>query len=342
MHTSTKNSEEVLQANIIPFKPEGEFYFSKGVQAFRKREFDKALRWLKRASELSPKQPLYKCQLSVVYTETGEYHAANQVLMDVLADFGHEYVDCFYLIANNYAHLGLFHDATKYAKEYIQKAPEGDFKEEAEQLMSLMDIDEESDSDEDDDIEIMLEEEDELMRYQESAFYYLERQDWKEAMIILDDMMRLFPSHITAKHDFALALFHHGDQQEAIDLEEKWLEQNPESLHSQCNLAVFYHGKGEQEKAEKHIQQLLNVYPIHEQQKLKVAGTLSQIGYYQEAYKRFTGLKKSKLKGHLSYYKWYSISAYNMGEPSKAISLWEEGCLRHPSLSEQGGPWESS
>ncbi|MYL34033.1 hypothetical protein GLW08_12115 [Pontibacillus yanchengensis] len=336
MHNSTNTTGEAMHPNVIPFTPEGDFYFSKGVQAFQRREFEKAIKWINRSIELSPKQPLYQCQLSVVHTEIGNYHSANQVLMDVLAEFGHEYVDCFYLIANNYAHLGLFHDAMKYAKEYMQKAPNGDFKEEAEQLLTLVDIDEEDDDDED----WAMEEEDELMRYQESAFYHLERQEWEEALPILDDMIRFFPSYFPAKHDYAMALFFYGNQIDAIELEEKWKQQHPSSIHTLCNLSVFYHLAGKPEAANEHIQQLRNVYPIHEQQQLKVAVTLAQVGFYKDAYERFIVLPKSKLRGHLSYYKWFSISAYQRGEPSRALSLWEEGCLRHSSLSQQGGPWD--
>ncbi|KGP91542.1 hypothetical protein N780_17990 [Pontibacillus chungwhensis BH030062] len=336
MHTSNNNTGGAVVDNIIPFTPEGEFYFNKGVRAFRKREFEKASKWLRRAVELSPKQPVYQCQLSVVHTETGDYHTANQILMNVLADFGHEYVDCYYLISNNYAHLGLFQDAKKYAKEYLNKAPEGDFKEEAEQLVSVLDIEEEEDEDDD----WAFEEEDELMMHQESAFYYMERQQWKEALPILEEMIRLFPNFVSAKHDYAVCLFFAGEEQEAIELEEQWHEREPFSLHSMCNLAVFYFHQGKAQQSQGHIQKLRNVYPIGEQQKLRVAATLTQVGEYAAAYDRFCRLEKGKLKGHLSYYKWFSIAAYHTGEPSKALSLWEEGCTRHPNLAEQGGPWQ--
>ncbi|MFC0525497.1 tetratricopeptide repeat protein [Pontibacillus salicampi] len=335
MQNSTKSSRGAMHPNVIPFTPEGDFYFSQGVRAFQRREFEKAIKWLTRAIEFSPKQPLYQCQLSVVHTETGNYHSANQVLMNVLAEFGHEYVDCYYLIANNYAHLGLFHDAKKYARDYLQKAPEGDFKDEAQELLNMVDI-------EDEDEEEFWEEEDELMRYQESAFYYMERQEWQEALPLLEEMSRLFPDYVSAKHDYATALFFSGERLEAIELEEQWKKEHPSSLHSVCNLAIFYHHAGKKEKAAEHIHALENVYPINEQQQLKVAVTLAQVGCYTSAHERFIGLPKARLKGHLSYYKWFSITAYHMGEPSRALRLWEEGCLRHPSLSEQGGPWQDS
>jgi len=46
------------------------------------------------------------------------------------------------------------------------------------------------------------------------------------------------------------------------------------------------------------------------------------------------------VKSHVSYYRWFSMTAYRLGEPSRALSLWEEGCRRHPNLSNEPGPWK--
>ena len=72
--------------NILSFFPEGEFCFSKGVKAFQQGKFELAGKWLRKAVDIEPQEPLYKCQLSIIYTEIGFYHAANELLMNVLND----------------------------------------------------------------------------------------------------------------------------------------------------------------------------------------------------------------------------------------------------------------
>ena len=115
-----KNKAKEKSNNIIPFIPEGDFYFTKGVEAFQNRKFNIAVKWMKKAIEAKPNDPLYQCQMSVIYTEIGAYHAANQLLTNVLQST--EYTDCYYLIANNYAHLGLLNDAEKYVNLYLETA----------------------------------------------------------------------------------------------------------------------------------------------------------------------------------------------------------------------------
>ncbi|ASN04755.1 tetratricopeptide repeat protein [Virgibacillus necropolis] len=317
--------------NVIPFIPEGEFYFTKGVEAFQKRKFDVAVKWMKKAVEFAPKEPLYQCQLSIVYTEIGAYHAANQVLTKVLQFTGDEYTDCYYLLANNYAHLGLLNDAKKYVESYLNNEPDGDFHEEAHSLLEMLDID---DSDED---EWDMDEEDELLIYQETVFNHMENMEWDKVLPLLEEMMTLFPEHKMIEHDYTQALFYNGFQEDAIKMELDALTEDPNDLCSHTNLAIYYFERDNKEYTN-HIQALLNVYSIHEQLKLKIATTLARTKFYQEAYKRFKTLSKGRLKGHPSYYRWFSIAAFHIGETDKAKKLWDEGCKLHSSLKRETHP----
>ncbi|GGA67392.1 tetratricopeptide repeat protein [Ornithinibacillus halotolerans] len=330
----TANKKEKQSNNVIPFIPTGDFYFAKGVESFRKRKFDIALKWITKAVESSPHNPLYQCQLSIIYTETGAFHKANQILTNVLQTTGDNYIDCYYLLANNYAHLGLLNDAKKFANSYLEKQPNGDFSEDAKTLLELIEIDDDLD---DEDWEI--EEEDELIIYQETVFHHLENKEWDKALILLEEMMVLFPEHKIAQHEYSYALFFSGQQEEAIAMELELMREDQSNLYSHTNLALFYYETNQDTEYKQHISALLNIYPIHEQQKLRIAVTLARTGFLQEAYNRFRMLNKSIVKSHISYYRWYSTTAYRLGEPAKALNLWEEGCRKHPNLSKEEGPW---
>lgn len=317
------------QTNVIPFIPNGDFYYTKGVQAFKKRKFESALKWLKKAVEAAPDNPLYNCQLSVVYTEMGSYQEANKLLSHVINVCGEDYIDCYYLMANNYAHLGFFNDAKDCARFYIEKEPEGDFSEEAFALIELLEMGEEDD----DYIE------DDLLIYRETIFHYMENMEWDKALPLLEEATVLFPEHQTVQHDIAMCLFNLGREDEAIKLELTSLNRDPDSLYSVMNLAVFYYQQNQLHEYEKYISALLNVYPVHEHQKLRLATTLAKTGWYQCAYNRYQSLMKEMVSSHISYYRWFSLAAYQMGNYKKARSIWEEGCHKHPNLQKEAAPW---
>ncbi|WP_077705276.1 tetratricopeptide repeat protein [Virgibacillus dokdonensis] len=324
------NKTKGKQNNVLPFIPEGDFYFTKGIEAFQKRKFDSAVKWVKKAIDHKPDETLYQCQLSIIYTEIGAYHAANDLLMNVLKVS--ENVDCYYLIANNFAHLGLLNDAKKYAHLYIEKDPNGDFKEEVLHLLELLEIEEDLEDEE-------LEEEDELLIYQETVFYHMEHHEWEKAMHILEEMLILFPNQPNIKHEYAETLFFLGHEQRAVNMELEEMESNPISLYGCNNLAIFNYYLGHMEAYNFYIEPLLKVYPIHEQQKLRIAVTLARTGQYVAAVDRFKMLKKDKLNGHLSYFRFYALAAYHIGDHEKAMSIWREGCKKHPELKNENTPW---
>ncbi|SIS43296.1 tetratricopeptide repeat protein [Salimicrobium flavidum] len=322
------------ESNVIPFVPNSSFYFSYGVQAFQKRSFDRAVRWLKKAIEINENEPLYKCQLSVVYTEVGSYHAANQLLNEVLREKGDTYPDCYYLMANNYAHLGLFQDASRYLDTYMERDPEGEFKEAAEQLKEMIDSLEPEEKE-----DFQFDEEDELLVYQETVHYHLEHHEWEEALALLEEMMNLFPTFPLTNHQYAYALFHSGNREAAVDMEREWLEETPEDILCHINLVTFYVEMNQFELMKHHIFQLKNVYPMHEEQQLAVAVALTRAGEYTEAVDRFRMLGKKAVKNRYQYLKWYSIASFYCGDPFKSEELWKRGTQRFPELTDSDGPW---
>ena len=110
-------------------------------------------------------------------------------MLQRVVELDENYVDGYYLLANNYAHLGLFQEAKRYATEYLSEAPDGEFSDDVRELIAL--INQVMLEDLDDELE--MDEEDEFFICQESSYYYLEHQEWDKAIEILEEMMVQFP-----------------------------------------------------------------------------------------------------------------------------------------------------
>lgn len=327
--------KEKTENKLIPFVPEADFYYAKGIEFFYKRKVDSAIKWIEKAMEKKPDDPLIQCQLAVCYMEQYAHHEAHELLLHVLHT-APDYTDCYYLLANNFAHLGLLDEAVKYAEIYLDKEPSGDYCKEARHLIEVLNLDEEEEGFEFGPIELV--DEDELIFFQETVFSFMEYFEWEDALEILEDMLLLYPDYITGKHDYAEALFFSGKQKEAIELEKQLLKESPSSLVSYANLGLFYYELNQNEYRY-YINNLLHVYPMHEQQKLKIAVTLSRTGMYEEAYKRFCLLSKRIVESHPSYYRWFAHAAFYSGKKEKARAIWEEGCSRHVRLQSETYEW---
>lgn len=320
------------QTKVLPFLQDGDFCFTKGVEAFQKLKFDIALKWLKKAVHLDKDEPLYKCQLSIIYTETGYFHAANDLLRQVVKEYQDDYPDCYYLLANNYAHLGLLNEAKRYCLLYMEVESEGDYYEDTEVLLELIEIDNEDES-----LDYSLE--DDLLLYQESVFNHLEYKKYDEAMPLLEEMLELFPDHLLTKHDYARVLFFTGNESEAIEREEELLKTEENKLYSLLNLAVFYHEMSKLTERDRFIESLANLYPMHVQQRLRIAITLAKTGNYKLAEQRFEKLEKGFVQTHPSYFRWRSVTKYALGNEEKAEQLWEKALKLFPLLKAEQLPW---
>ncbi|MFK4997269.1 hypothetical protein ACI2OX_05695 [Bacillus sp. N9] len=67
------------------------------------------------------------CQLALVLTEAAEYAESNKLLYTVLEDLDKHMTECHYFLANNFAHLGLFSEAYKHARLYLDLDKTGNF-----------------------------------------------------------------------------------------------------------------------------------------------------------------------------------------------------------------------
>lgn len=334
MTVENEMSNPTLPKNIIPFIHDGDFFFTKGVEAFYKRKFDLALKYLKKAKDIDPLEALYPSQMSIIYTEIGAYHAANQILSDVIKTHGDDYVDSYYLIANNYAHLGLLNEAQKYATLYMEKDPDGEFYSEAEQLITILDLtlEEEMDFFEDED-------EDDLLMYQETAFYYLQQEDYLKATAILEEALELFPEYDLFHFQSRFARFFNGEKETVLTEEEAALIAEPNQLQSRFNLMFFYHDLGQLDKVKDMVACFEGVYPMQQEQALKVAIGYTLAGYNDEAIHRFSRLQQRTVKHHVDYYTYYALALYRSGNVVEAEALFEEAKQRHKQLRSKSAPW---
>ncbi|MFK2825452.1 tetratricopeptide repeat protein [Bacillus sp. B190/17] len=327
-----KNSKPWKEkGKIVSFLPTGEYYYTKGLKALRKRELPKAKKYLSRAMDLEPLEPMIACQLAVVETELGNFEQSNGLLHFVLDDLDPLISECHYFLANNYAHLGLFREAFKHAQAYLEQDETGEFREDAEDLLDLIALDSEDELDE-------LYEQDELISMQEEARYLLEVGSFEKAVERLEEIIEKYPDFWSAHNNLALAHFYLGHVQKAHGVLESVLERNPGNLHALCNLAVFLFYEKQYSLLRELVNLLRKMYPLLPEQQFKLGATFALIGQYEDAYRWLKKLYKTGFQGEPSFYYWLSHSAYFCGRRETAEAVWKYVLKISPEKAGQE-PW---
>ncbi|MDQ0233385.1 tetratricopeptide repeat protein [Metabacillus malikii] len=309
-------SKQQHKAQVVPFLQDGQYYYNKGLKAYREQNYQKASKYLQKAVELDPNDSVKLSQLATIYTDMGKYSQANELLSYILDELDENMTECHYFMANNFAHLGLFQEAYKCATEYAKQAPFGEFFEENEDLIDLLTM-------EGDDEEPFLKDPDDLILKQDAAKSLLENSQFEEAILLLEEIVKEYPEFWSAHNNLSLAYFYIGEVEKAKDYLQTVLEKNPGNLHAYCNLLVFYYYERQEDKVDELATMLSTVHPLLFEHRYKLGATFALVGYYPAAYKWLRSLYKQGFEGDDTFYYWLSYSAYFTGHTVFAEQTWE-------------------
>lgn len=318
------------KGEIIPFIIDGNYFFNKGIKAYRNHQLDKAKKYLEKAVAIDQHDPVFVCQLAIVLAELGDYTRSNEYLEEV-CEKEPMLTDCYYFLANNYAHLGLFQEAKKYATKYIETTPDGMYIEDTYELLDILEIEIYDDG---------TELPDELIILQEQACHLLERGKSEEALPLFQQLTEKYPEFWSAHNNLALAYFYLGNVDKALQVVNHVLEHNEGNIHALCNLAIFYYYMNKHEQVNNISEQLKKVYPIDDDHKMKLGTTLALITEYQYAYRWLQRLYRKKFEGNPSFYYWLAIAAYHVGAVEEAKAVWEKVLALLPDKKGKE-PWKS-
>lgn len=327
----SKDSKYSQQAKILTFHPTGEYYFTKGLKAYHRHELPKSKKYLERALELEPAEPMIACQLAITCSEIGEYNYSNNLLENILDVMDPYMSECHYFLANNYAHLGMFKEAYRHASAYLDKEEDGEFSDDAEDLLELITF--ESDDSGENPFK-----HDGLIAKQEKAREYLEAGDFPRAIEVLKETIAEYEDYWSAYNNLALAYFYLGQVEEAFRTLDEVLEKSPGNLHALCNLVVFHHYQQDDEHVEELVSMLEKIRPMLSEHRFKLGATFALIGNYASAYKWLNALQKQGFEGDGTFYYWLTISAYHLGHEQAARKAWKRVVEMNPE-KEGMEPW---
>lgn len=319
-------------SKIVRFFQDSESFYRMGLKAYRKKDLRLASKLVKRAVELEPDNEEMMHRLASIYTELGEYEKSNELLTYILHHMNQDSIECYYFLANNYAHLGLFQKAYQYALLYHEKAPKGIFAEENNELLDMLEMDVQ--------VEDSIEYPENLIEKQEKARFFLENGQFRQAISLLDEIIADYPEFWSAHNNKALAHFYSGEVDLAKRVIFRILQKNPGNLHALCNLLVFSYYEGDDIQVHSLANMLKGVYPILFEHQYKLGATFALIGYYRLAFQKLYPLYRKGFEGDDTFYYWLSYSAYFIGQQNLAKKIWKKVLEINP-LKDGAEPWNA-
>ncbi len=133
--------------NILLFRHDAELFFRVGIRYANREMFDLALKYFKKAIEAEPDNSDYQFNYGCVLAELKQIKESNSVLMNILRNIDPTLSECFFGIGCNYFEMGNLKRAKKYFEKYVDFDNEGEFAEEAHDILYYLEFYEKMDSD---------------------------------------------------------------------------------------------------------------------------------------------------------------------------------------------------
>ncbi|WP_308637303.1 tetratricopeptide repeat protein [Paenibacillus silvisoli] len=302
---------------VIPIQWDATFFFERAVRSMDRYHYDKALKYFRRAAEFEPDNPVNHCNMAGILSEMGNYEESNRILASIVDELDPEMTECHFYMANNYANMENYEAAEDALVRYLEEDSEGQFLEEAEEMMELLQFELERP------MKLAYIKAREGFFEHDRARSMLEEGKFVEAVRLLESIVEKNGEFLAARNNLALAYYYMGMFEKAMVTIRQVLDLEPGNLHALCNLAIFHQHAGDQEQLKPLVELLRKTVPFHQEHVFKLATTMGILGEHGEAYRHFIRLlKDAALKSDPCLYHYAAVAACNIGRYEEARRLW--------------------
>lgn len=303
--------------NVIAFERGAEFYFDLGNKKIQKGNLKSALTYIEKAVSLKPNDSYIQFNYAGLLAELGNVELSTEILLKIVDELDPDYNECYFGLGCNYLQMQKIKKSVEYFGKYLEKDPEGEFSEEAEDLLEMLTMIKDANNNLDD------EELEQIYALEEEAINHLERHEYKEAVVKFEKVVEVLPNAVPARNNLSLVYYYLGETQKAIELAREVLGYETYNVHANCNLAIFYNKQNLGNWVEKQIKQIKKLNTENPEYLYKIADTFGSLGKHEEAFKAYKKLISVEPDSIL-YIHYTAVAAFNSGRYNDSIKYWKK------------------
>ncbi len=303
--------------NVIAFERGAEFYFDLGNKKIQKGKLSSALTYIEKAVNLKPNDSFIKFNYAGLLAELGNVELSTEVLLKIVNELDSNYTECYFGLGCNFLQMQKIKKSVEYFSKYLEKEPEGEFSEEAEDLLEMLTMIKDANNNLDD------EELEHIYEIEEEAIDHLEKHEYKEAVVKFEQVVEILPNAVPARNNLSLVYYYLGETQKAIELAREVLSYEIYNIHANCNIALFYNKLNLNNWVKKQIKDIKKLNTENPEYLYKIADTLGCLGKHEDAYKVYKKLMSVE-SDNILYIHYIAVAAFNSGKYNDSIKYWKK------------------
>jgi tetratricopeptide (TPR) repeat protein len=310
-------NSEVGRNKVVTFERGAEFYFDLGYKYIQKGKLKTALRYIEKAVDLKPYDGFLQFNYAGLLAEQGDINHSTEVLVNIVKNIDPNYIECYFGLGCNYLQLQKIKKSSEYFSIYLEKDPDGEFAEEAEELLEMLSMIKDANNNLDD------EELEKIYKIEEEAIDHLEKREYEKATQKFETVVKMLPNAVPARNNLSLAYYYLGFLDKAIELAREVLSYEEYNVHANCNLAIFFNKQGTTSWVKKQIKTISKIQTDSEECLYKIGDTYGSLGKHVNAYMTFKKLLTIDPINPM-YVHFTAVAAFNSKKYKESIKLWEK------------------
>lgn len=306
-----------MNNKVVTFERGAEFYFDLAYKYIQKGKLKTALRYIEKAVDLKPYDSFLQFNYAGLLAEQGDIDRSTEVLVNIVKNLDPEYLECYFGLGCNYLQMQKIKKSAEYFSLYLEKDPDGEFSEEAEELLEMLTMIKDANNNLDD------EELEKIYKIEEEAIDHLEKREYEKATQKFETVVQMLPNAIPARNNLSLAYYYLGFLDKAIELAREVLTYEETNVHANCNLAIFYNKQGTTSWVEKQLRAIGKIHTENEDCLYKIGDTYGSLGRHAAAYRTFKKLLAADSDNPV-YIHLTAVAAFNSKKYRESIRLWEK------------------
>ena len=312
---------EIFKDNskVLSFDQPGEFFLRKAEKLLDENNFVDALPFFRKAAEKEPENIDYKLALAEVFTEMNFFEESNNILFEVIKTAGEAATECYFGLGCNFMGLADYEKAHESFEKYMKLDPEGEFSEEVQDLLEILETSD----------ELAPDESEELNDANKKHFYdlaakgksLLDTGDYKGAIEILKRVTDNDKAFLYAKNNLALSYYCNKQYEEALDVTKEILKKHPANTHANCNMALFCAELKDKKQLEESISHIVELKTDDIEDMQKISLTLCELKQHEHANKLLKRVLMYK-PFDVKVLHYAAVSSYNAGRYAESAKYW--------------------
>jgi len=304
--------------NIIHFEQNGNFYYKLAQKHIEKEEYIEALNCYRKAVDREPRNLAYVLELAELMTEMNFFDESNALLAYSLHYAGEYAARLYFDMAFNFLGSQDYDQAREYFARYIEIEPDGDYADEAEEFLAILELQSSY-------IEEMMDQDSgfkALYKRARLGKQLLDKGEYKKAIKVFEHVLEEDPTLLFIRNNLSLAYFCTGDVEKAIEIEESVLLAQSDNVHANCNMALYYDEIGDAKATKEYIDKIIGLIDADDPDALcKIGLTMCELGQHEYVLKVLNMLLEYN-PYDIKMLHYCGIACLNLEQYNKAAQWW--------------------